>query len=87
MTPRNRDFPQRTGDCSALAGMQQHYSPANAGHRPAASAAPLYPVPVGDYVVKPREVVKIAGQPFVRTPDGEWLLVDRADVAVTETDD
>lgn len=56
--------------------------------RPHPLDRPFYPVPMmGDYVVKPREVVKIAGQPFVRTPDGEWLLVDRADVAVTETDD
>lgn len=67
--------------------MQQHYSPANAGHRPPSPATPLYPVPVDDYVVKPREVLKIAGQPLMRTADGRWLLADQADVVVRETDD
>jgi len=48
---------------------------------------PFYPVPLVDYAVRPSEVVKIAGQPLIRTAGGQWLLVDQADVGVRETDD
>lgn len=68
----------------------QHAQQSSPSHRalpPPSPASPLYPVPVGDYVVKPREVVKIAGQPLMRTADGRWVLLDQADVAVRETDD
>lgn len=48
---------------------------------------PFYPLELVDYTVKPAEVMKIAGQPLMRTAEGKWLLVDHADVAIRETDD